>query len=326
MDTMNSIKFVAGAISKRDVVPELTHFRLDDGTIRATDGIVTACAPIDVHLTALPHADTFTKAIKACKGSIAFHMTDAGRLAVKSGPFRAYVDCIDERPGYYGEPRGTMYEMPEQGGIVHMLDKLEPFMSEDAAHAWACGVRLDHNMALATNNIVAVQLWHGMNLPYAVTVPARAVKHLSNAPDPVTAVQVDDTSITFHFGPNYWLRTQVIAEPYRDIDAIIDRAHSAAYPVAITAEIFAAADKLRPFFDSQSRCYFHADKMATEAEDQDGASIDLVAAGGAQGIYNMSQLSKLKGFATVIDWTKYPDPVPFAAEAMRGCIMGILRR
>src|SRR5690606_40453146 len=66
-------------------------------TRRSSDlGSLALCSPIDLDLEVTPKADPFIKAIATCKDTVQLNMTPAGRLSIKSGSFRAFVDCTDE--------------------------------------------------------------------------------------------------------------------------------------------------------------------------------------------------------------------------------------
>ena len=51
-----ALKFVQGAVARRDFVPALTHFYIADGFVKGYNGRIAICAPIDVDLVATPKA------------------------------------------------------------------------------------------------------------------------------------------------------------------------------------------------------------------------------------------------------------------------------
>lgn len=93
---IEALKFVRGAVAKKDFVPALTHFRIENGSIKGYNGTIGLCSPIALDLDASPKALPFIKAIETCRDTVSMHLTGAGRLAVKSGKFRAYVECTPE--------------------------------------------------------------------------------------------------------------------------------------------------------------------------------------------------------------------------------------
>ena len=56
--------------------------------------------------------------------------------------------------------------------------------------------------------------------------------------------------------------------------------------------------------------------------DPTGASVDILLES-KEGCYNGKQLLKLNGVAKYADFKKYPKPVPFHSDSMRGILTGI---
>ena len=60
------LKFVKGAVGKKDYVPALTHFQIADGRITGFNGKISLSSPIALDLECCPKAIPFVKAIEAC--------------------------------------------------------------------------------------------------------------------------------------------------------------------------------------------------------------------------------------------------------------------
>src|SRR5690606_31461165 len=103
---LDALKFVQGAVARRDFVPALTHFQIRDGYIRGFNGKIALCAPIDLDLDATPKAAPFIKAIEACRDTVELSLTPNGRLAIRSGSFKAYIDCLEGEEFPNVEPEG----------------------------------------------------------------------------------------------------------------------------------------------------------------------------------------------------------------------------
>ena len=43
---LESLKFVKGAVSRKDHVPALTHFQIKNGFVKGHNGTLTLCAPM----------------------------------------------------------------------------------------------------------------------------------------------------------------------------------------------------------------------------------------------------------------------------------------
>lgn len=313
---LDALKFVQGAVAKKDFVQALTHFHISGGFIKGYNGSLALCSPIDLDLEATPKADPFIKAIATCKDTVQLNMTPAGRLSIKSGSFRAFVDCIDEAyPDI--QPEGEVLEL--DGTLLEALKKLNPFIAEDASRQWARGILFRGRSAFATNNVTLVEYWLGYNFPVEVNIPKPAVQELIRIGEEPTKVQVCENSVTFHYASGRWLRTQTYSTQWPDVAKILDR-DSTQQP--FPEGFFEALADLLPFADDLERVYFLNTRMATTPVEGLGASVDLVGLP-EQGIYNIRQLQLLEAVAETIDLSQYPAPCLFYGDRVRGAIVGM---
>lgn len=305
-----------GAVAKKDFVPSLVHFSIEGGRVRGFNGMLGLCCPIDMNLSVSPKATQFVKAIQTCKETIQLHVTPAGRLAVKSGTFRAFVDCTEETYPMV-EPEGA--EIIPQGPIMAVLKKLAPFIAEDASRPWARGILLRGNSAFATNNIVVIEHWMSTPFPTEINIPKAAVTELLRIGEEPTALQVTADNATFHFSGGRWLRTQTYSTKWPDLSRVLD-VESVQLPVP--EGLWQAVEDLSPFVDDLGRLHLAPGKISTGQTDGSGASVDLPALG-VTGCFNAHQLSLLKGVVDTIALDGYPKPCLFYGDSIRGAIVGM---
>ncbi len=110
---LKELKFVMGAVSRKDLVPAMKHFAIEDGKVRSYNGTIALCTPIPFHINCYPRAETLYKAIANCDETVTLTMTPAGRLSVKSGNFKALVNCVEDT-GVHIEPEGDIVECDGQ--------------------------------------------------------------------------------------------------------------------------------------------------------------------------------------------------------------------
>lgn len=314
---LDALKFVQGAVARKDFVQALTHFHISGGFIKSYNGSLALCSPIDLDLEVTPKADPFIKAIATCKDTVQLNMTPTGRLSIKSGSFRAFVDCIDEA---YPEvqPEGEVLEL--DGTLLEALKKLNPFIAEDASRQWARGILFRGSSAFATNNVTLVEYWLGYNFPVEVNVPKSAVQELIRIGEEPTRVQVCENSITFHYASGRWLRTQTYSTQWPDVAKVLDR-DSTQRP--FPEGFFEALEDLLPFADDLQRVYFHSSGLGTAPEGQEkGAHVEVPGLRGS-GIYNARYLLDLRDLAHTIDFESYPRPSLFFGDRIRGAIIGM---
>lgn len=323
---LDALKFVQGAVAKKDFVPELTHFHINNGGILGYNGNLALYSPIPLNLNVRPKATPLIKAIKACKGeTITLHMTSSGRLSVKSGAFKAQVDCLPDTPdGLVTQPSGQ--EIVLKGGLLALLKKLYPYIAEDASRPWARGILFRGPTAVATNNVVIVEHWlNDVTIPVDVNIPKNAIAELLRVNEEPVKLMVDEGSITFFFEGDRWMKAQTYSTEWPDIQKVF-KDHATH---AIQDDLWDAVEQLLPLVEAEETLYMSPDGVATNPNPEQGAHVEVSSLAGMldkPAMLNIHQFFKLKGMAKVIGLSAYPDPIMFYGDMMRGAIAGLRPR
>lgn len=314
---IETLKFVQGAVAKKDFVPALTHFHIADGQIQGFNGGLAISSPIDLDIEAMPRAIPFVKAIQGCSDDVSITKTKQGRVSIKSGKFRAFVDCTEELFPVV-KPEGVI--IPLERGLLSTLLKLAPFIAQDASRPWATGILFKDGSAFATNNIVAVEQWLGYDFPEEVNIPVAAVKELLRIKEEPTSLQMNNNSVTFHFSGDRWIRTQLSSLKWPDMTAIFK-------PLSkkqnIPVGFFDAIESLLPFVDEHEKIFVMDNVLATSMTDGQGASVEIDGLIG-QSCFRAKQLLSLRDVIHDLDLTQYPSPCPFRGDDFRGVILGMV--
>jgi hypothetical protein len=304
-------------VAKKDFIPALTHFCIESGRVRGYNGSIALCTPIPFDIACNPKADPLIKAIGNCDDTVILTMTPAGRLSVKSGAFKALVDCIEgETP--HVEPEGEAVQI-DGVSMLAALKALEPFIGNDASRPWSNGVLFKGESAFATNNVMLVEYWTGARFPTEANVPRAAIKEMLRINEPPVSAQLDFNSITFHYTGNRWLRSQLFSTAWPDLQKILST-DSIQSPV--DERLFAALSKLKPFCDKMGRVFIGSGLVSTHLPSDEGASYEIPDLQ-HEGIYNIEMLASLEGTAKTIDWSAYPAPCMFNGDRIRGAIVGM---
>jgi hypothetical protein len=315
---LDSLRFVQGAVARKDFVNALTHFEIKGGFVKGFNGAMTLCAPIDLDLEVTPKASTFTRAILTCKDAISITQTNAGRLSIKSGKFRALVDCTDE---YFPVtiPEGDEIAFPT-GGVLKVLKALEPFIAKDASRPWACGILLMDHSAYATNNSVLIEHWLGYKFPIPLNIPKDAIAEMLRIGEEPSRMQCTENSVTFFYSNNRWLKTQLYSIKWPDLGKVLNEPTTQLVPV--TEGLWEALESLYPFVDKLRRIYVRDGWLSTDRNDDNGALVELPGLVGS-GIYNVDFLLELKGIAEQIDFFwRDGKGIYFFGDHVRGAMMG----
>lgn len=316
MDALSAIRFVRGAVGKSNHAPEMSHYVIENGTIRSFNGHMALSSPIDYDLRCAPIAQDFFRALERCEDIVSLGMTPANRLRIQSGMFRAFIKCVDMDHLPHQLPTGDI--VPIDGAVfVKALRMLEPFIGTDASRPWATGVLLSGSSAFATNNISLAQYWLGIELPYVINVPKTAIKEILRIGEAPTAAQLTDKSLTLHYDGGRWLRTALYETTWPELTSILEV--EGASPQPINGQLFEALRSVKPFLTKRGMVHFCEGYLTTELAEGEGA--DYAVEGMAAGpVFNHALLSSLEGVAETIDFTC--DPAVFYGSGLRGVMIG----
>lgn len=322
---LDDLKFVIGAVAKKDFVPELTHIKIKNGWAQGFNGQISSATRIQLDLDFMPWATEMVEAVAACKDTVALSMTAAGKLAVKSGKFKCFVPCLDvtdENLQSFPLPEGQ--DIPVGSEFIEMLKVLEPFMSTDASRPWAQGIMLDNLCAFATNNVMLAQYWHGMSFPHQVTIPAEAVKEILKRKVDPTSIQMTNNSLTVWFGRERWLRTQLIENGFpAQIYDVIEAPGEPGIALDQYPGLFEALETLKRFTNISGDIFFTGGALSTTREMEDGAHMEVPNI--PEGMcFNVDHLLLLKDCAAKLDLSQFPKPCRFwgVNQRLRGIFTG----
>lgn len=313
---LKELKFVMGGVSRKDLVPAMKHFAIEAGKVRSYNGTIAICSPIPFHIDCYPRAETLFKAIANCDETVTLTMTPAGRLSVKSGTFKALVNCV-EKSEVHIEPDGDIVEC-DGAALLTAFKVLSPFVGDDASRPWANGILLRNGSAFATCNVILCEYWLGVELPHVVNIPDAAVREVVRVGEAPSHLQLSANSITFHYSDGRWIRTQLFSTEWPDLSPILDKECAA---TDIDSRLFDALPKLKPFMDKSGRVIFESCVAKTHIEDEEGGLVEIPNST-MQGVYALEMFSLLKGVATHADFSTYPSPCLFFGDRIRGAIIG----
>lgn len=315
---LKELKFVQGAVAKRDLMPAMTHFRIEGGFVRSYNGVLALCSPIDCNIDCIPKADKLVKAIGRCKDVMTMTLCPNGKLEISSGPFHVFIDCI-EGETHHVEPAGTRVDF-DGAALLKALKVVYPFIGDDASRPWTNGVLLRGQSAFATNNVCLIEYWVGAIFPHVINIPEVAITEMLRIDEAPTFAQMDTNSVTFHYSDGRWIRTQLLETTWPELTKILDVECNA---TPIDPRLFEALESLDGFTDKAGRVYIRNGMLRTENDDTESGAAYAVNGLGIEGAYQIKMLSLLAGVATHADFTRYPEPTMFFGDMLRGAIMGM---
>lgn len=314
------IKFVKGAVAKKDFVPNLTHFEIKNGYIKGYNGELALCAPIDCDLDVMPKADQFIKAVSRCEDDIKLSLTKNGKLALKSGRLRILVECssFGEFPNV--EPEGEPLEL--EGSLLKCLKVLEPLIATDASKPWANGILLSSHSAYATNNVILAEYWLGYNCPTPINIPASAIKEILRIGEEPVSMSHTSGKLTLYYESGAWLSTSLLSLEWPNVGKLLDKVSEAP---KLPEGFFEAVETIKPFSNELDKVYFLGDKLCTSNETENAACTLDLSGVNLLGCYACEQLLKLRKIVHSVNLNAYPQAASFHGENLRGLIVGFCK-
>jgi DNA polymerase III sliding clamp (beta) subunit (PCNA family) len=322
----DAFNIVRGAVSKKDLVPVLTHFAINKGWVHGFNGRVHIAAPAKeiTDLSFTVPATLAMAAMDACKGEPIFTPKN-GRIAVRdtASKFNAIL------------PTGKVedFPLPEQSQLtwqkcetpfLKVLQALQPFIGEDASRLWCASIRFQGPWAMATDNVTLAQC--ASPLPMLdCALPVFAVDELLRiAQEPLQIAQEGTHSLFFRLPGRVWLRTQLIADAWPDAIAMLNKVHEGAtlqeFDVNMVEEAVRLIQPLCP--DPKLPIIVFDETTVSTKEGNSEARFPGFQHLG-NGTYRAEALLKMLSVAVRADWSKFPR-IPWEGRGVRGALMGVM--
>lgn len=317
---LTALEFVS-CIAEKLGTPYETHVGLKNNWAIAFNGVVAAGAPISEDIYCYPHTLDLVTALSKCDET--FSLTQLkDTLSIKSGKFKAQVDCLDPV---------LMQEALPDPQIVGITNKFKEAVeavgvlaSENAQHVLTASVLMNGATVISTNRTMLFEYWHGLDLPPNIPLPKEFVKALISHKKNLTGFGFSNCSATFYFEDGCWLRTQLYSAEWPDVSRILNIQGNL---WSIDPAFFKALDAVAPFSED-GNVYFDTNLLMS---DPDNAGASYECAGLPKGvIYPIKQLKMMQPYAKKIDFnanglhdSSYC--LKFEGDCCRGVISGRVR-
>ncbi len=325
---LDDLNFVRGAIMEHGFAPEIAHFHIKNTGITAFNGVLALHSNIPLDIEIRPHANELIRAIGACKDKSVTLSYTKERLHIRSGSFKSVVRCMPLKDAPEPHKATPGERVPLNGTLIPIMRRLLPYIGQDATRPWSRGMMFDTDSVFVTNNIILIQHWlQGPTMPVRVNIPKPAIVELVRIREEPIAVAMDKRSMTFYYKSGRWLSTLTYSLDWPDVRKRLDRK---AWMQQIPDTFWTTLEHLAPFADEHSRhVYINAFRVGTEANEIDGASIDIQLFKNSNNMlvkFNIDMLLALKPLITNIDLQSYPDDPSLFKDAnnyLRGAIVGM---
>lgn len=320
---LEAITFLS-SITKDEGSPQETHILIQNNTATAFNGILAAGVLIEEDFIAAPHNDTLVTALKKCgKETYSITQLDLNKLSVKAGKFRALVPCIDP----------ALLSFPIPDNICAIIDDrlrdglaaLEVIKTDNAQRVVTQSFLLNGQSIIATDSKIIMEYWHGINLPSGLAIPKAVMPAIIKANKKLSGFGFSQSSVTFYFEDNSWIRSQLYAEQWPNVGRLLDRQ---SFPLDVPKGLWEAVDAVEPFTE-HGTVYFNKGLLQSHHEADKGATYEVpnLPEGPA---YAVKYLDIIKDVADKVDFCIKDNGMNgylmmFYSKCVRGIVAGVGR-
>lgn len=303
---LEALKFI-GIVTKDQGNINETHVFLGNSCAIAFNGILAAGIRISEEIYCCPHNKLLIQALSKCGDNLNITQLDNNRLAIKSGKFKAMVPCVDPSTMSLANPDYLQFELDDTfKESVAICNLIKP---DEATRMITNSILVNGQSLISSDGKVIIEHWHGFQLPVGVVIPKAVADVLSKVNKKLIGLGFSNTSATFWFEGDCWIRTQLISDQWPPVSQILD---SPSNPWPTPPDLFKALSAVAPFAGEEGLVHFDTGLLKTHTSEGAGATYEVH--GLPKGpVFSIKQLSLLEKLATKIDFMA---PGPYEGTTM----------
>lgn len=204
-----TLAWLNAALAAKDIGAAMTHYRIDGGSISATDGNITASYPwrFDTDDFLVPGVE-FEKILKRMAGEPSISV-GKNTIKIRCGRLSGTIQTLPLTDwGAPGVDDADWKKIPD--GLIDLLKALRPFTSDDPSRAATQCIALENGYAYATNNVAIA----GGKCPELGTImallPIWAVDFLLGREELLTEWSWNNKYVAFRWSNGAWMRSQLV--------------------------------------------------------------------------------------------------------------------
>jgi len=307
---LEAIRFVGMATKEIGPFNE-THIYIGGQWAAASNGIITIATKIEEDIFACPNAKLLQEALSR---SDEFELKKKDTtIRLLSGKFKANIPCID--PSLLTIPSPDDATASIDNNLAKAFATAGALVDENGQDIIDVSMLLNGRSVVSSNRAIIFECWHGIDLPSGLSLPKAIIEPLNKSGKTLTRIGGSDTSVTFYFDDESWIKTQLFVKEWPDIGRILDRPSK---PVPVPAGLWEGLAAIAPFA-SDGACYFENGRIQSHPSANAGASYEVP--GLPSGLcFTIKQLNLIKPHAKEIDFQG--DATFFFGDGIRGALAG----
>src|SRR6185312_14760540 len=243
---LEAVEFLS-LFMKDEGAPYECHLLLSNKTATAFNGIIAGGQIIDEEIYAAPRAKILLEALKKCGDNYSLTQLDASKLSIKAGKFKAIIPCIDPTLLGFQNPDAPSYDVDNR--LKEAMEVIEAIKTENAQRLVTQSFLLNGQSIVATDGKIIFEYWHGLNLPTDIPIPKSIIPSVTKTKKQLTKIGFSNSTVTFFFDDNSWVRSQLYAEKWPTLAHILE---TPCHPAPIPADFFNGLDTIASFSEKGS--------------------------------------------------------------------------
>jgi len=306
-----AIDFIS-EIAKDKGAAQQTNCVIKDGIAVHSNGMTAMGYPIGDLPDCNPHTLNLLSALKLCNNKETSMTLLENKLVIRSGGFSATIECLPDMPTIEPDPP----IVPLGQAFTEALGQVSPFSAEGAKKVVLASILAKGGCVASSDSIVITQAYHGCDLPEMV-LPKSFVTAILNSGKVITQFGYSGNSCTIWFADNSYIRAQLYAESWPDIDKILNVPSK---PQPLPEGFFKAVSAIQPFSKS-GNVYFEDGCLRSHRDLSEGASFECV--GIQKGpCFNIKELKRVESFMKTVDFYSHNCAYGFGNN-IRVAVMGV---
>jgi hypothetical protein len=259
MGLIKALQFISLAQKSQGTAYQ-THCLINRNWLIAHDGVLTIGTKVQEDVSACPHTASLLAALSKCGEQVSITQLSEFSLSVKSGKFKALVECIafDQMPIVGPDaPSHAANDVLRDG-----FGKLAWIATEGETQAFKAAVMVQNGSMVATNGSVLLELWHGLELPCQILIPKATAVAVSKVDKKLVGIGGSANSVTFHFEDESFIRSSVFVDRFPDYQRIFSEAEGKGV-LPLPPDFFTALGAVSGFGESKF-VFFFGDRIQSE--------------------------------------------------------------
>lgn len=314
-ELLQSLLFVGSVLKDQGSVNE-THILLSNGYAVAFNGIVASGTKITSDIFAAANYSLLISALAKCGEEYSI-VQEGNKLKITSGKFRAIVPCLD--PILINVTHIDPNIAPINDDFKIALEATGALASDNGQTIHSASILMNGQSLISTENgVLLFEYWHGCDLPTNIAIPKALVAPLTKTTKKLVGFGCSDTTVTFYFEDNSWIRSQLFSEKWPDLERILNVESK---PFDVPKDLWEGMVAVSPH-SIDNLVYFGNGVLYSASNELMGASYEVK--GLPKGpIFNIKQLMFIKDYAKQIDFFAQGGKMTyFLGDKCRGVIAG----